>query len=128
AQAAAVRLTMLRWDAVEAYAAARLACGRPGEAIAELAEELAQEPFREHAVELLVTALYQAGRQTEALARLRAHRQELATELGLDPAPPLVVLEAGILGHRLPATGVDTGQPSWLDTSTAFLGREADLA
>ncbi len=128
AQAAGARLRRLRWDAVEAYASARLTCGEPGAVVEVLEDLLEQEPFREYAVELLVTALYQAGRQTEALARLRAHRRELATELGLDPAPSLVSLEARILGHTLPSSEDDVGAPAWLDTSTAFLGREEELA
>src|SRR5690625_3218300 len=129
ARAAAARLEGLRKDATEAHAAACIECGDPAAAIAVLTPLLAEDPFREHAVELAVTARYQAGRQADALEVLREHRTLLREELGLDPAPALVELEQRILGHRLPQTASRApGPPGWLDTSTAFIGREDDLA
>src|SRR5690625_2707274 len=104
ARAAAARLEGLRKDATEAHAAACIECGDHAAAIALLTPLLAEDPFREHAVELAVTARYQAGRQADALEVLREHRTLLREELGLDPAPALVDLEQRILGHRLPQT------------------------
>ena len=129
ASAAAEHLARLRRDAVEGHAAALLQTGEPAVAVAGLQELLAEHPFREHAVGLLVTALYHAGRQTEALERLRAHRVVLGAELGLDPSPDLAVLESRILDHALAApVARPPGPPAWLDTSTAFLGREDEVA
>src|SRR5690625_2907359 len=129
ARSAAARLQGLRKDSTEAHAAACIECGDPATAIALLTPLLAEDPFREHAVELAVTARYQAGRQADALEVLREHRTLLREELGLDPAPALVELEQRILGHRLPQTASRApGPPGWLDTSTAFIGREDDLA
>ncbi|USQ77428.1 BTAD domain-containing putative transcriptional regulator [Ornithinimicrobium cryptoxanthini] len=134
----AQHLEQLRMDAIEAHASAQLQTGEPGAAVAGLELLLADQPFREHAVELLATALYHAGRQTEALQRLRDYRAVLAAELGLDPAPDLAALEGRILGHTLPPAGAmgsgespgsgGLGLPHWLDTSTAFIGREDELA
>lgn len=121
-------LDQARMDAIEAHASALIQTGDPAAAVARLQDLLADQPFREHAVELLVTALYHAGRQTEALARLRTHRELLASELGLDWSPALAALESSILGHALSPIGPgEAGPPAWLDTSTAFVGREEEL-
>ncbi|MGN7227232.1 BTAD domain-containing putative transcriptional regulator [Dietzia maris] len=119
------RLDALRLTALEARAAALLDLGEPAAAIECATAALAEQPFREHAVGLVVTALYRAGRQADALARCRDHRALLAAELGLDPSPALLELESRILDHDLgPARGALTATPSWLDTSTAFVGRD----
>ncbi|WP_154402245.1 BTAD domain-containing putative transcriptional regulator [Ornithinimicrobium cavernae] len=129
ARPASERLARLRLDAVEAHASALVRLGEPGAAVPPLEELLAEEPFRERAVELLVRALYHAGRQTEALERLREHRSVLGAELGLDPSPQLAALESRILGHALaPVRPAEQTLPEWLDTSTAFIGREDELA
>src|SRR5690554_2292077 len=118
-----------RRDAVEARAGALLQAGTPAEAVAGLEELLVEQPFRESAVELLAMVLYHAGRQTEALQCLRDYRGSLGAELGLDPSPWLTELEGNILGHELVAArGGPAGPPTWLDTSSAFIGREDDLA
>ena len=121
-------LEQFRLDAIEAHASTVIHLGDPAAAVPRLQGLLAEQPFRESAVELLATALYQAGRQTEALERLRVHRTLLADELGLDPAPSLTELEARILGHDLRQPSAVEGElPDWLDTSTAFVGRETEV-
>lgn len=117
ARAEAVRLDRLRVDAVEDRAAALIACAQHSTAVEELAAMLEEDPFRERGVELLMTALYGAGRGAEALDRFRTHRDRLAAELGLDPAPSLVALQARILGHavrgeRLPRHRGDAARPA----------------
>lgn len=126
----AERLERLRMDTVEARAAAAIDEGDAGSAITVLEELLADQPFREHAVELLLTALYRAGRQADALARYRAYRAMLSEELGLDPSPVLRDLESRILNHDVlpaPAESAPPAPPHWLDTSTAFVGRDTAL-
>lgn len=98
------RLTELRLGAVEDVVAARLAAGSVAEAVAEAQRHTARHPLRERGWELLVTGLYRAGRQSEALAALRTVRGVLAEELGLDPGPGLVAVEAAVLAHD-PALG-----------------------
>ncbi|WP_162802220.1 BTAD domain-containing putative transcriptional regulator [Ornithinimicrobium murale] len=122
-------LEQARMDAIEEHAAALLQTGEPSATVPDLQDLLAEQPFRERAVELLVTALYHAGRQTEALERLRTFRAQLRSELGLDPSPALTALESRILGHALaPVRAAEPALPEWLDTSTAFIGREDELA
>ncbi|WP_165966724.1 BTAD domain-containing putative transcriptional regulator, partial [Actinomadura sp. 7K507] len=129
----AQHLDRTRLDAMEAGASAALAEGDPRGAAARLEGVLAGEPFREHAVELLLTALYDMGDHTGALARLREYRARLADELGLDPSPALRELESRILAHDLdrPSRRLHAPPPdpvSWVDTSTAFVGRDATVS
>ncbi|MGB3481549.1 MAG: BTAD domain-containing putative transcriptional regulator, partial [Mycobacterium sp.] len=93
------RLTGLRAAAVENHAALGLEFGYEATLIPELERHVADEPLREEAVRLLALALYRAGRQSEALAQLRAARDRLADELGLDPGPALRTLETKILAQ-----------------------------
>ena len=131
AAAEAQRLERLRRAATEEHAAALLDAGEHEQAAEELEALLDEQPFREEAVELLMTALYRAGRQADALARYRAHRDLLHDELGLDPSPAVTDLESRILDHKLP-TGSEHGEPinapTWLDTSTSFCGRDRATA
>lgn len=131
AESEARSLDRMRLDAIEARASAALAAGDPHGAAARLENLLAEQPFREHAMELLLTALYDTGDHTGALARLREYRARLADELGLDPSPALRALESRILAHDVAAPSprrppaADT--PPWVDTSTAFIGRDSAL-
>ena len=56
-----------------------------------------QLPYREGLWELLITALYRAGRQADALAAYQRVRTRLADELGLEPGPRLKEIEHQIL-------------------------------
>lgn len=91
----------------------------PASAIGTLTELTAGYPFREGLWALLMTALYRAGRQADALAAYRRARERLVEHLGVEPGPRLRELEALILGqdeqlevHRSPrgtALGIPTG-------------------
>ncbi|MGA5546023.1 BTAD domain-containing putative transcriptional regulator [Mycobacterium sp. NPDC051198] len=91
------RLTELRLAAVEARAAAQVELGRYGTAIAALERHVGERPGREGAAAVLATALYQTGRQTDALEVLRRTRDHLVDELGLEPGRALRDLESDIL-------------------------------
>jgi len=93
----ASRLNEVRLAAAERLAEAALRLGRAAEAAAELTPLAAENPLREETWRLLALALYQSGRQGDALAALRRARDHLAAELGVDPAPPLRNLEQDIL-------------------------------
>ena len=84
---------------LETCAEAHLACGLDAEVIAELRAETSRHPTRERMHELLMVALYRAGRQSEALEVYREARDHLSQELGLEPGASLRELQARILRH-----------------------------
>jgi YVTN family beta-propeller protein len=93
------RLAELHLEAVEERIEARLALGRPAEAIGELEPIVARHPFRERPRAQLMLALYRAGRQAEALAVYRRAREKLVEELGIEPGPRLRELQDAILAQ-----------------------------
>jgi basic membrane lipoprotein Med (substrate-binding protein (PBP1-ABC) superfamily)/DNA-binding SARP family transcriptional activator len=93
------RLDELRLEALELMFDARLRLGHAAELTSGL-ERLAREnPFRERPVAQLMTALYRAGRQAEALRAFERYRRTLAEELGIEPSPELRRLEEQVLLH-----------------------------
>jgi DNA-binding SARP family transcriptional activator len=105
----ASRLEELRLMATERLADAALRLGRAAQTVAGLDRLTAEYPLREEAWRLLALALYQSGRQGDALSALRRARARLAADLGVDPGPALRELESDILAQapRLSA-GLDT--------------------
>ncbi|HTW16262.1 MAG TPA: BTAD domain-containing putative transcriptional regulator [Nocardioides sp.] len=100
----ALRLTEARLGALEERAAALLETDHADRAVGELRLLVADEPLRERAVGLLMTALRRTGDVAGALAAYAVHRRRLADELGLDPSPELVDLHRELLLRR-PAPG-----------------------
>ena len=86
--------------AFEERAAALVDTGLLPEAIAQLRSAISRQPYRERLRELLMLALYRAGRQEEALAAYRDARLTFRDELGLDPGIPLQRLEKIEVGCR----------------------------
>jgi DNA-binding SARP family transcriptional activator len=108
ARAEAGRLDELRLLAELRRAEAALALGRAAESVPDLEAQVAAYPLREEAWRLLAAALYQSGRQGDALATLRRARELLVSELGVDPGQALKQLEADILAqapHLTPPAG-----------------------
>jgi DNA-binding SARP family transcriptional activator len=97
ARAETARLEERRLAAVESRAEAMLACGRHRELIGELETLTAAYPLRERLWAHRMLALYQAGRQAEALRAYRDLREILVGELGIEPSPALRELEGRIL-------------------------------
>lgn len=135
----AVRLGELRRLAQEERVELQLERGTPAMAIPELEAMIVDDPYRERLYELLMLALYRSGRQADALETFRRARTLLVEELGLDPRPELVRLEAAILAHdpaldvapvgapaRSQEPAVRNGPPVASATSS-ILGREAEL-
>jgi predicted ATPase/DNA-binding SARP family transcriptional activator len=128
-----VRLEEVRLRLLEDELAARLALGATGEIVGELESLVAVHPLRERLWTLLITALYGAGRQSDALAASRRVAGVLAEELGVDPGPELAELERQVLAHdpaltaaaRSPAAGRRLGNIPV--PATPLAGRVDDL-
>lgn len=92
-----LRLTELHVRARERRCDALLALGRPDAAVTDLQHLVAENPLRERLWARLVTALYAADRQAEALDACRRCSDLLREELGIDPGPELRDLEQAVL-------------------------------
>lgn len=90
------RLTEMRLAATEARAEAAINLGRYGQAIADLTRLTHDEPLRERAHALLMTALCCEGQRGAALAEYQVARKALR-EQGLDPGWDLRELQHRIL-------------------------------
>jgi DNA-binding SARP family transcriptional activator len=143
ADSEASRLEELRLTATEKRADAALRLGRAAQMVADLDRLAAEHPLREESWRLLALALYQCGRQGEALGALRQARAHLAEELGVDPGPLLRELERDILAQAphlaapaaapltAPAAApgaVPVGADQALLAAVPYVGRDAELA
>jgi DNA-binding SARP family transcriptional activator len=134
----ASRLDELRLTALEWQAEAALRLGRAAQVVADLSRLVAEHPLREEAWRLLALALYQSGRQGDALAAIERARARLAEDLGIEPGPALQTLQEDILAQAarlspsaarargLPAPGAAVTTPGAL--SELYVGRDAELA
>ena len=77
--------------------AGRVDLGAGGEIVAELEALIEEHPLREGLWATLITALYRAGRQADALAAYQRVRRLLDDELGVEPGPGLRTLEQQVL-------------------------------
>ena len=103
------RLADERLELTLAVLDARVAAGAAEQAVAELGELVAAEPYNERAWELRISALYRSGRPTEALRAYQDVVSLLADDIGVVPGPALRELEARILAHEpLPEPGRHT--------------------
>jgi DNA-binding SARP family transcriptional activator/Tfp pilus assembly protein PilF len=91
------RLAESRISVVEERIELELATGGGTDPVAELRDLIAEHPLRERLRGLLMLALYQAGRQGDALAAYAEARRKLRDELGVEPAAPLQRLHQQIL-------------------------------
>ena len=128
------RLEETRLELIEEQLAGRLERGAAGEVVAELQSLVADHPLREGLWTLLITALYRADRQADALAAYRRVQHLLADELGLDPGPELQVLERQVLRQDPELAFSPDRRPdnrcagNLGGLSGSLLGRAADLA
>jgi DNA-binding SARP family transcriptional activator len=97
-------LDELRATAEEDTALGLLALGEHAAVLAATEQSGARHPLRERTRSLQALALVRTGRQVEALDLLRAYRELLADELGLDPGPEVRALEEAVL-RQSPALG-----------------------
>jgi DNA-binding SARP family transcriptional activator/Tfp pilus assembly protein PilF len=91
------RLSEMRLQALEVGLEADLHLGRHADVILELRRLAGAYPLREHLHALLMLALYQCGRQAEALAVYRDARKVLVNELGTEPGAELHQLHQRML-------------------------------
>jgi DNA-binding SARP family transcriptional activator len=117
AQPEAIRLEELRFAARELLLDVTVRTGGAADAVAEAELLTRQAPLREEPWRLLALALWSTGRQADALAALRRARAVLAEELGLDPGPALVALEAAILAQRGDLLPAPNGSWPWCSTT-----------
>jgi DNA-binding SARP family transcriptional activator len=129
------RLDDLRLTALEAWVEARLALGQHAEVITDLRAAVAAQPLRERLQALWMLALYRCGQRAEALAAYREVRDQLVSDLGIDPGPPLQRLQHQILtgDPALDAPDRDPGPagvvPRQLPPDVgSFTGRDKELA
>ena len=104
--AEATGLEESRVEALELRIQADLACGRQAQVVAELRRLLADHPIREGMWALLMRALYDSGRQAEALEAYAQARRVIADELGVDPSAELRQLY-----ERMLQADADSGSP-----------------
>jgi predicted ATPase/DNA-binding SARP family transcriptional activator len=127
ARATAARLEEERLAALEQRITADLDAGQGPALVAELTQLVTADPLRERLRALLIRALYQAGRQADALSAYRESRRVLAEEVGVDPGPELVAAQAAVLAHDpalAPRSAKRWGVPV---QPTPLLGREREL-
>jgi len=123
AQAEVLRLEELRLAALEDCFDAELASGRQASLVPELAAAVAGHPLRERLRGQLMVALYQSGRQAEALEAYQSARRTLLDELGIDPGPQLQELHSQILRQEvtLPRAAAATDEDHFREVADALL-------
>lgn len=131
-----LRLEALHLAARLQHVRARSAVDPTAELIGDLTALHAEHPVHEGVAALLMRALYDQGRQVEALDLYDRVREHLLEELGLDPSPVLVDTHRAVLAQNVgpppavhqraapPSAGV-RGVPAVADQT---VGREADVA
>ncbi|MEU1299449.1 AfsR/SARP family transcriptional regulator [Streptomyces shenzhenensis] len=90
-------LTESRLAAQSALLRCRMALGAHHEVAADLFELTAENPLDEGLRDLLMTCLYRANRQADALAVFRETRELLREQLGVEPSPSLCLTQRRIL-------------------------------
>lgn len=98
-QAVAARYEESRIAGYELLFDCELASRRHNYVVPELYQLVAQHPFKERFHQQLMTALYRAGRQNDALEVYQGLRRRLADDLGLEPSPTMRAFEEAVLNH-----------------------------
>ncbi|GIH10362.1 regulatory protein AfsR [Rhizocola hellebori] len=93
----AADLEDLRLTAMEDWAEAELALGRPRQLIPQLTGVTDAHPSRERLVQLHMLALHQAGRPTDALELYERTRLHLSEHYGVDPGLQLRQTQLAVL-------------------------------
>ncbi|MFF0268461.1 BTAD domain-containing putative transcriptional regulator [Kribbella sp. NPDC004536] len=131
------RIDRLRYTAARSLVDARLALGDHFGVVTLTQELVEHHPFDEDLCAQLITALYRAGRQADALAAYQDLRRRLDDELGIQPGRRLRELQEAVLrqDERLDgrATEVRISTESAAAVTqlppmaTSLIGREREL-
>ncbi|MEU6733619.1 BTAD domain-containing putative transcriptional regulator [Streptomyces physcomitrii] len=122
------RLEALRSAAADECLEVRLLRGDHAPLVAELRSRLAEDPLREDLWRMLLRALYDAGRTTEARAGYAEAERLLAAELGTEPSAPLRALGEEINGYATRRRPADPGPVCQLPMDVPdFTGRAAEI-
>ena len=108
----AARLGQLRLAALTERAQLLLSLGRPADVVADLDPVVGADPTHETLAGLLMTALYQSGRQADALEVFSRTRAVLDDELGLEPSAALRALHQKVLAQDVSLAPVEAPQPA----------------
>jgi predicted ATPase/DNA-binding SARP family transcriptional activator len=132
-QAENVRLAELRLGALEDRIEADLAAGMGAEVIGELRGLCENHYFRERLQAALMAALFQAGRQVEALEAYADYRSRCVDELGIEPGASLQELHQVMLSGGAGLAPVAAAQaPLPVDrppvAATDLVGRDEDVS
>jgi len=131
-------LDQLHVQTLEWRVEADLHAGRHEELIPELQDLTGRHPLRERFHGQLMLALYQCGRQAEAVAAYFRARDALITELGVEPGPSLQDLGQQVLDSAPVLTANSPTRPAVAEpmqvtprdlppTVPHFTGRSAEL-
>ncbi len=99
---------------------AEVARGRHAQVVPELEQLIRDHPLDEGLVARLMTALYLAGRQADALSAYGAAARRLSDELGVDPGPQLRQVQREVLRHEIePLPPPPPAAPAWSPATVA---------
>lgn len=104
---------------------AELALGAGADLVPRLERRAREHPLRERTCGQLMTALYRAGRQSDALAAYRSARSALA-DVGLEPSADLRALERAVLRHDPTLAPAPPSRSELPAPATPLVGREAE--
>ena len=122
ANAEARRLTELRAGAVEDLAELLVASGEWSAAIAAVQPLIETEPFRDRPRAILMRALADSGRRTEALRAFQTYRAFLLDEVGTEPSEAITGLDREIAREN---DQVVTGEAMGVFLMTDIVGSPA---
>ncbi len=129
AAGAASRLEDLRLSALADRIDADLQLGRGDRLAHELEALSAEHPLNERLAAQLISALYAAGRQADALAAYERVRARLSEELGVPPSAELQAAHLAVLrGEPKPQAPKTTSRTNLPAPVTSFVGREREIA
>ncbi len=107
------RLSELHAAAMEELIVILLDAGEEAAAMVELVPLMSEHPYRDRPVALLMRALTQAGRTTEALRQYQTYRSALRDDIGTGPSSALIELDRAIATGTDLAALRDHGHPAW---------------